>query len=179
MIVKFFTLDTFSYLYSQTSHFHANNISLFCHWCSNFILYLSILAIECSLNVCCICLIPDRFHPIFLLMNWISSIICLLWLAIHICFSYESASMIRILHTSTFYQLFEQQWLKYLSIWVCLLMFWMIGFLLRYPTWSILPIIKKILKLSSIFELQPRRVSWRANSLSREYHIWMLLLPVK
>ena len=43
-------------------------------------------------------------------------------------------------------------------------MFWMSEFWLSHPTWSILPIIKKILKLLGIFELQPRRVSWRANN---------------
>ena len=107
----------------------------------------------------------DSFHPIFVLMNWMETIIYLLWLAIHICFSYEFASMIRILRTPTFYQLSEQQWLKALFIWVCLCMLWMSEFWLSHPTWSILPIIKKILKLPGIFKLQPRRVSWRANKL--------------
>ena len=136
-----------------------SNISFFCHLCSNFIFYLSVLALECLFQVCSICLMPDRCYPMFVLMNWISSIIYLLWSAIHICFVYESASIIRILHTSAFYKLSEQQWLKSLSIWVWLCMFWVSEFWLSHPTWSILPMIEKITNLPGIFELQPRRVS--------------------
>ena len=158
MIQGFDFRDFFILVLSHFS-FHASNISFFCHLCSDFIFYLSVLALECSFLVCSICLIPDSYHPIFVLMNWIESIIYLLWLAIHMCFVYESPSIIRILHTSTFYKLFEQQWLKALFIWVCLCMFWVSEFWLSHPTWSRLPIIEKIFKLPGIFELQPRRVS--------------------
>ena len=144
-------MENFSYLYSQTSHFHANNISFFFHLCSDFIFYLFVLAPECLFHVCSICLMPYSYEPISVSMTWIESMIYLLWLAIYICFAYKSGSIIRFLHTSTFYKPSERQWSKDLSIWVCLCMFWMSEFLLIHPTWSILPIIKKILKLPCIF----------------------------
>ena len=137
-----FYFGDFSILVLSYFSFHVSNIILFFHLCSDFIFYLYVLALECLFHVCSICLMPDSCHPIFVLMNWIESIIYLLWLAIHICFVYESASIIRILPTSTFYKLSEPQWLKSLSIWVCLCMFWVSEFWLSHPTWSILQIIE-------------------------------------
>ena len=138
-----FNLGDFFTLVLSDLSFHASSISLFFHLCSHVIFCVFVLALRYFIHVCSICLMPGSCHPIFVLMNWITSIIYLLLLAIHICFAYESASMIRILPTYTFYQLSEQQWLKALSIWVCLCMFWVSEFWLSHPNWSILPIIKK------------------------------------